>query len=60
MTDHPEFFRFLVNLARRFDEPAPPPSGPRPVRNGAGERPRAGGMATFYDHPTSRVGNQEA
>ena len=49
--DHPEMFRFLTNVAKRFDEPAPPPPAQRPPPN-IGQRPggsRAADRALFYD-----------
>jgi len=51
MTDHPEMMRFLVNVARKFDEPAPPPpnAGGPPV--GASGRAPNRGRALSYTHP---------
>lgn len=58
MTDNPEFFRFLVNLARKFDEPAPPPPGALGPPVGAGGRaPARGGgerRAISYQFPRGR------
>ena len=58
MTDNPEFFRFLVNLARKFDEPAPPPPGALGPPAGAGGRaPARGGgerRALSYQFPRGR------
>ena len=51
MTDHPEFFRFLVNIARKFDEPSPAPL-PRNPPPDAGRNPSSGRRIP-YTHPTS-------
>ena len=51
MTDHPEFFRFLVNIARKFDEPSPAPL-PRNPPPDIGRNP-GGGRRIPYTHPTS-------
>lgn len=52
-TDNPEFFRFLVNLARKFDEPAPVPAPtPRvPLDGAAGRPPSAGNSRLSYSYP---------
>ncbi len=52
MTDHPEFFRFLVNVARTFDEASPSPTPHRPPPD-IGRNP-GGGRRLNYDAPTSR------
>jgi hypothetical protein len=51
MADHPEFFRFLVNIARKFDEPSPAPL-PRNPPPDIGRNPSAGRRIP-YTHPTS-------
>lgn len=51
MTDHPEFFRFLVNVARKFDEPSPAPI-PRNPPPDIGRNPSAGRRLS-YDNPRS-------
>lgn len=51
MTDHPEFFRFLVNVARKFDEPSPAPL-PRNPPPDIGRNPSSGRRIP-YTHPTS-------
>ncbi len=51
MTDHPEFFRFLVNIARKFDEPSPAPL-PRNPPPDIGRNPSSGRRIP-YTHPTS-------
>lgn len=53
-TDHPEMMRFLVAIARKFDEPAPAPA-PRNPPPDIGRRPGTPGrLRDHYDHPTSR------
>lgn len=51
--DHPEFLRFLYNVGRKFQEPAPPslPFQPPPD---IGRAPKGNGRrAALYDNPTS-------
>lgn len=48
--DHPEFLHFVHNVARKFDEPALPPTGAKPSPNN-GKPP---GRGRLYDHPTSQ------
>jgi hypothetical protein len=67
-TDHPALFRFLLNIAKGFDEPqgGPPPNpAPLPPRDAMGQRPRGGSAGALsgngqrrinYDHP--RGGSQ--
>jgi len=52
-TDHPAMFRFLVDLARKFDEPAPVPDPtPRvPLDGAAGRPPNAGTSRLSYSYP---------
>ena len=52
MTDNPEFFRFLVNVARTFDEASPSPTPHRPPPD-IGRNP-GGGRRLNYDAPTTR------
>lgn len=55
--DHPEMFRFLTNVAKRFDEPSPPPPAQRPPPN-IGQRPggsRSADRALFYDRNNSNA-----
>lgn len=50
--DHPAFGRFLHNVARAFDEPAPPPPNTKPVPNN-GKAPGRRSDA-IYTHPSSQ------
>lgn len=54
-SDNPEIFRFLVNLARKFDEPTPSPlpNGPPPDI----ARSPSSGRRLNYDNPTSPRSN---
>ena len=58
VADHPEFFRYLVNMARRFDEPTPTPA-PRNPPPDIGRNPAAGRRLN-YTHPSSRPLNGSA
>lgn len=51
IADHPEFMRFLVSVARAFDEPSPSPA-PRNPPPDIGRNPGAG-RTLNYNHPTS-------
>ncbi len=53
-TDHPALFRFLLNVAKKFDEPqGGPPPGPKPpsARTQLGPAPVGGGSKLGYTHP---------
>ena len=50
--DHPQFLKFLFNVARRFDEPAPSHAPYQPPPD-IGKRPQGGRRSSLYDHPTS-------
>lgn len=49
--DHPEFFRLMVNIARKFDEPAPAPAPQKPAPNSQGRPPGASGSRIGYAYP---------
>lgn len=51
MTDHPEMFRFLLNVAKAFDEPAAPPMPNGPPKN-IGQR-NGSFREAMYSHPRS-------
>lgn len=50
--DHPEFWRFLSSLSKRFKEPTPLPSDIGKPPKDIGGKPK-GGRKGLYDHPTS-------
>ena len=51
--DHPAFWRFLNNVARKFKEPAAPSTEIKPPPD-LGNRPGTRGRrSSLYDHPTS-------
>lgn len=52
--DHPAFWRFLNNVARKFKEPAAPAMGDfRPPPDLGKPVGRGGRRSSMYDHPTS-------
>jgi hypothetical protein len=55
--DHPEFLRFLYNVGRKFQEPAPLNISFQPPPD-IGRAPRGGKRGTLYDHPTSHRNRQ--
>lgn len=51
--DHPQFWKLLNNVARRFKEPTSLPGDlGRPPRD-AGKNPQGGKRGSMYDHPSS-------
>lgn len=58
VSDHPEFFRYLVSMARKFDEPVPTPQPRNPPPDIA--RNPASGRRLNYNHPSSRQMNGSA
>jgi hypothetical protein len=51
--DHPAFIKLMNNVAKRFDEPSPPPPSFKPPPD-IGVKPGRGGRAALYDHPNSQ------
>lgn len=52
--DHPEFIRMMSNVAKRFDEPSPPPPSFKPPPD-IGVKPGQSGRRALYDHPNSQA-----
>lgn len=52
--DHPEFIRMMANMAKRFDEPSPPPPSFKPPPD-IGVRLGQRGRGALYDHPNSQA-----